>query len=92
MVEKLILKERLDSVAARELRSEIASAQGKDIALDASGVAFLGGLCLELLMCARQVWDASGHDFSIETPSEAFQENLSRFGLTPDELTGGGFA
>ena len=92
MVKRLILKERLDSAAADPLRGEIAALEGADIALDASRVEFLGGLCLELLMCARQVWDSTGHAFGVEAPSEAFADNLSRFGLTPDALTAGGEA
>jgi chemotaxis protein CheX len=89
MVRRLILKERLDSVAAAALRGELAEAEGGPVALDASGVAFLGGLCLELLMCARQVWSAAGHAFTVETPSEAFSENLTRFGLTPETFSAG---
>ncbi len=89
MVKKLMLKERLDSQAAGDLRGEILAAEGADLTLNASAVTFLGGLCLELLMCARQVWEASGHAFSIEAPSEAFAENLSRFGLTPGALSSG---
>lgn len=89
MVRRLILKERLDSVAAAALRNELAEAEGGPVALDASGVAFLGGLCLELLMCARQIWAAGGHCFTIETPSDAFSENLTRFGLTPETFAAG---
>lgn len=89
MVKQLILNERLDSVAASVLRTEIAAAEGEDIALDASAVTFLGGMCLELLMCARQVWEASGHRLAIESPSDAFVENLSRFGLTTTALSTG---
>lgn len=92
MVKHLILKERLDSAAASELRGDIAAAEGGDVTLDASGVVFLGGLCLELLMCARQVWDAAGHGFAIQSPSDAFVENLSRFGLTPGAFSPGGAA
>ena len=89
MVKRLILKERLDSAAADPLRGEIAALDGADIALDASHVEFLGGLCLELLMCARQVWDSAGNTFGIEAPSETFTDNLSRFGLTADALSAG---
>lgn len=92
MVQRLILKERLDSAAADPLREEIAALNGTDVALDASRVEFLGGLCLELLMCACQVWDNAGRAFDVETPSEAFTDNLSRFGLTPDALSTGGRA
>lgn len=89
MVRRIILKERLDSVAADPLRAQLAEAEGHAIAPDASGVEFLGGLCLELMLCARQVWDASGTTLSIVSPSDAFNENLARFGLTADTITAG---
>lgn len=92
MVKTLNLIERLDSLAATDLRNQIAAAEGEDIALNAARVAFLGGLCLELLMCARQIWAASGKAFTIESPSDAFVENLSRFGLTPQAISSGGRA
>ena len=92
MVKRLILKQRLDSAAAASLRDALAASGAEDIALDASEVEVLGGLCLELLMCASQVARATGQAFAIANPSEAFADNLARFGLTPDALAAGGAA
>ena len=89
MVRHLSLDARLDSTAAGGLRNELAEAAGGDVSLDAGAVEILGGLCLELLLCARSVWNAAGHTITIENPSAAFVENLSRFGLAPGDLATG---
>lgn len=89
MVNRLNLNQRLDSAAAERLRDDLSGAEGDDLALDASGVEVLGGLCLELLMCAGQVWAAAGRTFSIENPSPDFADNLARFGLSPETLSTG---
>lgn len=90
MVKRVTLMERLDSAAATPLRNELASAEGDDLVLVGTPVEFLGGLCLELLMCARQVWSAAGKTLTIEDASEAFCDNLSRFGLQVSDLSTGG--
>lgn len=89
MVRRVILNERLDSAAADGLRNDLAEATGGDVALDASAVAVLGGLCLELLMCARQVWSDAGRRFTVENASQAFAQDLALLGLTLDQLNGG---
>lgn len=86
MVRRLVLNERLDSVAAESLRNELAESEGEDLVLDASTVNFVGGLCLELLMCAAQVWETAGRTFRFEAASEEFVENLARFGLRPADI------
>ncbi len=92
MVRRLILKERLDSAAAEDLRDELETVVDEDVVLEASAVTVLGGLCLELLMGARQVWSAAGREFSVENPSLAFEENLVRLGLSAEQLNAGGAA
>lgn len=89
MVKRLILKERLDSAAAEELRSELDTARGEDLVLDAAGVQVLGGRCLELLMCAHHIWSNAGNTFSVDAPSDLFLDNLSRFGLSPRQMNCG---
>jgi len=86
MVRRLVLNERLDSVAVDNLRGDLADAEGDDVVLDATAVDFLGGLCLELLLCALQVWPAAGKSIRIENPSHDFRDNLARFGLRPSDL------
>ena len=53
----MTLPERLDTSAAFALKSEIEqavkNAGGEQVALDASGVTYLGGLCLQVLLASR---------------------------------------
>ena len=89
MVNRLILGKRLDSAAALQLRDDLAGFEGRTLTLDASKVDLLGGLCLELLLVARQIWTRAGHTFSVENPSQGFTEHLARLGLLPEDLNSG---
>lgn len=90
MANCLKLSDRLDSASAERLRADLARSEGEDLVLDASAVTFLGGMCVELLMCAAGVWAKAGKTLSLDAPSEAFVEDLARFGLVPDQLRAGG--
>ena len=89
MTNKITLQERLDSSVAEALLSDIDKAQGTDLTLDASSVTVLGGLCLEVLMCAIQIWQAAGLRLSIDGASDDFSQHLQRFGLSTRDLTVG---
>ena len=89
MKHRIELLSRLDSGAADALHQALSLGEGQDIELDASNVTMLGGLCLELLLCARQVWKASGKTITVEEYSDAFSEHLARFGITPRDLSAG---
>ena len=81
MTAALILPERLDLISARPLAQDIA-AIGGDVRLDASGVRFLGGLCLQILLATRQ----HCRSFAITRPSEEFAEAIRTFGVDPGLL------
>ncbi|GBQ18797.1 hypothetical protein ACLRDC_11655 [Gluconacetobacter sacchari] len=68
----LILPERLDSAAAGALKSLVEQAAATESALDASGVAYVGGLCLQILL-------ASGRPLA--APSEKVREAFALFGV-----------
>lgn len=87
MVKRIVLAERLDSGAAAALREELVNAQEDDLVLDATSVKLIGGLCLELFMCARSIWAANGQALAIEDPSGDFVEGLARFGLDVETLS-----
>ena len=89
MTNKIVLEERLDSSAAEALLSDINNAQGADLTLDAAGVVVLGGLCLEVLLCAKHVWQTAGQSLSINDASDEFSDHLRRFGLSSQDLTVG---
>lgn len=71
------LPERLDTSAAFALKSEIEqaiqNAGGGQVALDASGVTYLGGLCLQVLLASR---------CPLVTPSEPVVEAYALFGVS----------
>lgn len=71
------LPERLDTSAAFALKSAIEqavdSAGGEQVALDASGVTYLGGLCLQVLLASR---------CPLVAPSEPVVEAYALFGVS----------
>lgn len=71
------LPERLDSAAAEALKALIAQARDQagteTVALDASGVGYVGGLCLQVLL-------ASG--CPVVAPSEKIREAFALFGVS----------
>ena len=70
------LPERLDTAGAAGLKKLIedalAQAAPEAVSLDASGVTYVGGLCLQLLL-------ASG--CTVAAPSEPFREAYALFGV-----------
>ena len=70
----LRLPEALDLRAAAPLRSELLGRRGEPVTLDGSEVARVGGLCLQVLIAARQAWAGDGNAFRITNLSEALKE------------------
>ncbi|MBF0665794.1 MAG: STAS domain-containing protein [Brevundimonas sp.] len=73
----------LDIQAAEGLRVQLLGARGRPLTLDGSAVERLGGLCLQVLLSARQTWAADGHRLLVEPASEAFTEQWNAFGAPP---------
>ena len=91
MAKRLVLNARLDSSAADHLRNNLVGAHGDDLVLDGAHVDMLGGLCAELLLSARHLWQLQQMSLSIENASIALIDNLKRLGLSLDDvMTGGG--
>ena len=88
MAKRIVLDAKLDSAAAEPLRDTLLTMQGEDLAFDGSGVAQIGGLCLELMMCVRHLWVANGKTVSLENPSAQMLDDLGRFGLTEADFQG----
>lgn len=84
---RLRLEPRLDLGAASALVEGLLAARGRDLALDAAEVRFLGGPGLQVLLAARRSWADGGRALSVEDPSEAFLEGLARLGATIDVIT-----
>ncbi|MFD1795605.1 STAS domain-containing protein [Paracoccus aurantiacus] len=85
MTTNLTLPARLDLIAARPLAREIAASSG-DLLLDASQVKFMGGLCLQILLAARQNCIAARRGFSVVASSVDFEDAVSLFGIAPGLL------
>lgn len=80
------LPEIMDLKAAAPLRAQLLELRGKPIELDGTDVQRLGGLCLQVLLSARDSWNNDGMPFSLAATSETLEQSLSLFGVTADEF------
>lgn len=76
----LVLPAVLDIQAAEALRVQLLDARGGPLALDGSSVERLGGLCLQVLLSARQTWAADGQNLVMNPVSGAFTDQWNAFG------------
>jgi len=88
MTAMITLQERLDFGAVTALKSAILGHVGQDLEIDASHVAHMGTLCLQVLIAAANDWKQAGKTFRIASPSDICQTQLSLHGFSPDTLTG----
>lgn len=79
----LPLANRLDLPAARPLAEAISARSGEDLEIDASTVAHLGGLCLQVLLAAAASWRSAGRRLTLAHRSAAFDEALALFAIAP---------
>ena len=88
MADALILAPVLDLNAAEPLKAELLARRGGDLALDASSVERLGGLCLQVLLSAIRTWRADGVNLSFSVMSESFADQWAAFGAPAIEAEG----
>jgi chemotaxis protein CheX len=69
----------LDLGAAERLHATLMGLRGQPLDIDASQVERLGGLCLQVLISARDTWRADGHSAVIGQASTAFEDGWSLF-------------
>ncbi len=74
------LPQVLDLAAATTLRTQLMERRGQKLALDGGEVERLGGLCLQVLIAARNQWRVDGVDFHIVNPSSAFADGARLLG------------
>ncbi|SIS74024.1 STAS domain-containing protein [Phaeovulum vinaykumarii] len=84
MTAALALPNRLDLPAARPLADALRANSGEDMQVDASTVAHIGGLCLQLLLSAAASARAAGHQFIIAPRSKAFDDAVALFGVSAE--------
>ena len=76
---KLLLEPVLDLGAAERLHTRLMELRGQPLDIDASQVERLGGLCLQVLISARNTWQADGQSAVIGHASTAFEDAWSMF-------------
>lgn len=76
---KLMLEPVLDLGAAERLHARLLELRGQPLDIDASQVERLGGLCLQVLMSARNTWRADGQSAVIGQTSAAFDDAWAMF-------------
>jgi chemotaxis protein CheX len=78
-VAKLLLEPVLDLGAAERLHARLTELRGQPLDIDASQVERLGGLCLQVLISARNTWHADGRTAVIGHASTAFEDAWAMF-------------
>ena len=83
MSEVLVLPAVLDIRAADDLKTQLLALRGRPLAIDASAVERLGGLCLQVLLSARRTWDEDRQTLTVAPASDAFADQWAAFGAAP---------
>jgi len=84
----LSLPSSLDLPAARPLAAALLKRRGKPITIDASAVGQVGAQCLQVLLSAKQTWQADGVSLSIVNCAERMIEDLKLVGIDRALVTG----
>ena len=72
----------LDLTGAKLLTDQLSAVRGQPLKLDASRVERLGGLCLQVLLSARNTWAADNLPIAVINASPAFTDALASFGAS----------
>lgn len=83
----LMLTRVLDLRAATPLAEDLLAMRGRPVAIDASQVERLGGLCLQVLLSGAATWRADGMPLRFADVSEVFDEQLALFGVALPDLS-----
>jgi chemotaxis protein CheX len=78
----------LDLPAARPLAAALLERRGKPITIDASAVGQVGAQCVQVLLSAKQTWQADGVSLSIVNCAARMIEDLKLIGLDRTLATG----
>lgn len=74
---KIDLPERLDSSVARDLYTQINEHAGASIRFNGAEVSHIGGLCLQVLIAAKDEWSRQSLSLDIQSSSETLQSFLT---------------
>ncbi len=79
----------MDLRSVQALARELLALRGQQISLDASRVARLGGLGLQVLLSARLTWRADKVGFGLADASDAFKADCALLGAPEfDDISG----
>ena len=76
----LDLPERLDSSVARDLYTQIDAHKDNHLGVNGAAVTYIGGLCLQVLIAAKEEWARNEKSFSIQSASETLSTFLGTIG------------
>jgi chemotaxis protein CheX len=79
----LQLPATLDCKEAPLLAARLRALRGQPVKLDASRVNRLSGLCLQVLLSARNTWTSDNVPIAIEDASAVFSKGWSLYGAAP---------
>jgi chemotaxis protein CheX len=79
----LQLPAALDCKAAPLLASRLRALRGQPVKLDASRVNRMSGLCLQVLLSARNSWTSDNVPIALEDVSAVFSKGWSLYGAAP---------
>jgi chemotaxis protein CheX len=79
----LQLPAALDCKEAPLLLSRLRALRGQPVKLDASRVNRLSGLCLQVLLSARNTWASDNVPIALEDASTVFSQGWSLYGAAP---------
>lgn len=80
MSSPLLLPERLDRDAARDLHAELMQRRGADLIIDGSSVRAAGALAVQVLVAATRDWSAKDQTLTVAA-SPLMREDLARLGV-----------
>lgn len=83
---RIELPGKLNSASAVEVLDAIKSFQGRSLFVDARNVTMIGAQCIQILMAAKQFWQARTEEFKVGNLSEDVRSSLRTLGLTAEQI------
>lgn len=78
----------LDFKAAAPLAARLAELRGAALTIDAAGVDWIGGQCLQVLLAARHSWSADGAALSFTGLTPGLADGLRLLGVCSADFAG----
>ncbi len=78
----LVLDEVLDLKAVTPLTEQLRALRGQPLAIDATAVRRVGGLCLQTLLAARAAWEADETPLTLDASTD-FNDGVALLGAAP---------